>query len=54
MSMAEAIAEHIGEDRVKKLISQVMFGFSKINTKPANQTIVPTIFSTHDYNRRND
>lgn len=54
MDVAEKLSEFIDTDKIRKFVTQIIFNAQNSSSKPAEQTVVPTIFSTYDHIRRND
>ena len=54
METAEVLSEFIEEDKIRNFLTLLMFNYKQLSTKSNEQTVVPTIFSTHDHIRRND
>ena len=54
MDVAEKLSEFMPADKIRKLVTQIIFNSQNSSSKPADQTVVPTIFSTYDHIRRND
>jgi hypothetical protein len=54
METAEVLSEFVEPDQIRTFLAVLMFNHKQLSTKSNDQTVVPTIFSTHDHIRRND